>query len=185
MFTITAELKPAHTDTSAALERAKRVLSYLQTQSGLTQTNPKQISLSLTSSHETLKAIKLLANLGTWDYGLGISIQNPDRTQTNSIKALEKAKKHGSGFALNTGKKNEIASSLEALIRTKIMLISGRTERQKQIIALREQHASATETAEVMEVSKAAISKVLKAANWDLEKGTDLLAIRLLSGLGV
>ncbi|EEH63377.1 hypothetical protein HMPREF0044_1301 [Gleimia coleocanis DSM 15436] len=143
----------------------------------------------------TLKAIKATANSTNWLCGVGIGQVDLDALGKGEMKtspgfrhalqAANLAKKASVPFAIKMRYKSEILSSLQALLRLKYKLITERTDRQKEVVSLREVHDSATQTAELMEVSKAAISKVLKAANWDLEKDTDLLAIRLLSGLGI
>lgn len=193
MYVITADQKKSRKTGEDAVPRALRILAHVRTVLPFERTVGDEIQGVVADANEALKAIKLLANLGQWHCGLGIgeaeiagitsTTEGTGKAFINARKAVERAKKNPYGFALHTGKNSEIASSLQALIRTKCMLITQRTERQKQIIALREAAPSATAVAEETGVSKAAVSKVLKASNWELESGTDTLTIRLLEGL--
>lgn len=183
MFVIHAEYAGNPTTTETAVGRAITLLDHLDTNIPFTVEGNKQIIGVIADPINTLKAIKLLANLTHWKIGVGIGALEKNKAHTHAQRALKKSRTHATNFALNTGPKNEITQSLEALIRLKIHLISERTARQKQIIALREQATTQTDVANQTGVSKAAISKVLKAANWEIETQTDTLTIRLLEGL--
>lgn len=190
MYVITADQKKSTKTKVDLAPEALHELKTIKTVLPFERTVGDEIQGVIKDSEEALKAIKIIVAMGEWHCGLGIgnaNLNNATKTTeasgeafVNARHAVEEAKKHYLGLAVESDTNNTIVSQLEALLRTKAILISGRSQRQKEIIENREMFASANEVAEQLKLSKGTISKSLRTSNWEVETSTDSLALSLM-----
>ncbi|EEH63376.1 hypothetical protein HMPREF0044_1300 [Gleimia coleocanis DSM 15436] len=190
MYVITADQKKSTKTKVDLVPKALQELKIIKTVLPFERTVGDEIQGVIKDSEEALKAIKIIVAMGEWHCGLGVgnaNLNNATKTTeatgeafVKARHAVEEAKKHYLGLAVQSDAKTTTVSQLEALLRTKAILVSGRSQRQKEIIEKREALASANEVAEKLKLSKGTISKSLRTSNWEVETSTDSLALSLM-----
>lgn len=140
-----------------------------------------------------LAAIRLCVRDGHWHCGLGIGAGNYSQDVHHrsseatgeafyaARKAVETSKRRTPSVAAKVPIAPDLEEHIDALLSLKMHVIAQRTPRQWEVIDALQSVGSRANTAELLGISRSAVSQSLAASAWEIESATDQLLIDLLN----